>query len=277
MVTLPPVVARVAARLKADRVVLTSAGVAFFGFLSAIPGLVALVSVYGLLADPEGIERRVDDLASTLPEEARQLIVDQLRDITEASGGALGIGLVVSLVLAMWSASSGVGHLIEALNVAYERDETRNLLRRRAVAIGFTVGALLFAVVAIAVITALPAVLAAAGITGGLRWLLTLGAWPVVGVGMMVGLAVLYRHGPDREPDVPWTWVSPGAVFAVLAWIVVSVGFQVYAGNFGSYNETYGSLGAVVLLLTWLLLSALVVVVGAVVNRELERERAGAV
>lgn len=263
---------RVAARVKSDHVVLNSAGVAFFGFLSTIPAMIALVSVYGLVADPDAIERRVEDLAAGLPEEARQLLVQQLEGITSASGGALGLGLAVSLLVALWSASSGVGHLLEALNVAYRRVETRGFVRKRLVAVAFTVGALLFAVVAIGVITALPAVLASLGVRGGLRWLLTMAAWPVVGVGLMVGLAVLYRYGPDREPEARWVWVSPGSIVAVMTWIVASIGFQVYAGNFGSYNETYGSLGAVVILLTWMLLSALVVVVGAVLNDELERQ-----
>jgi membrane protein len=263
---------RVVQRVKAERVPLNAAGVAFFAFLSTIPAMIALVSLYGLVADPADIERRVNDLGAALPAEARDLVVQQLEGITAASGGALGLGLAISLGVALWSASSGMGYLIEALNVAYRRTESRGFLRKRLVSIAFTVGALLFAAVTISVITALPAFLSSAGITGVVRWAISLAVWPLVGVGLVVGLAVLYRYGPDREPEARWWWVSPGSVFAVVTWLVASIGFQVYAGNFGSYNETYGSLGAVVILLTWLLLSALVVLVGAQLNCELERE-----
>jgi membrane protein len=174
----------------------------------------------------------------------------------------------------LWSASSGMGYLIEALNVAYRRTESRGFVRKRAVSIAFTIGALAFAVVTIGAITALPAVLAAAGIGGLARWAISIAIWPVVGIGLVVGLAVLYRYGPDREPEARWAWVSPGSIFAVVTWLLASVGFQIYVGNFGSYNETYGSLGAVVILLTWMLLSALVILVGAELNCELERETA---
>jgi membrane protein len=265
---------RVAGRVRTDHIPLNAAGVAFFAFLSIIPAMIALVSLYGLVADPAAIERRVNDLGAALPDEARDLIIQQLEGITAASGGALGLGLAVSVVLALWSASSGMGYLIEALNVAYRRTESRGFVRKRAVSIAFTIGALAFAVVTIGAITALPAVLAAAGIGGLARWAISIAIWPVVGIGLVVGLAVLYRYGPDREPEARWAWVSPGSIFAVVTWLLASVGFQIYVGNFGSYNETYGSLGAVVILLTWMLLSALVILVGAELNCELERETA---
>jgi membrane protein len=266
------VAGRVIDRVKRDHVPLNAAGVAFWAFLSTIPAMIALVSLYGLVADPDDIEQRVEDLGGALPDEARELVVQQLESITAASGGALTVGLLVSVAVALWSASSGMNYLIEALNVAYRRTESRGFVRRRGTALIFTLGALAFAAMTIAAITALPAILAASGLAGGLRWLISLAVWPLVGVGLVVGLAILYRHGPDREPEARWAWVSPGSIFAVVTWIVASVGFQIYAGNFGSYNETYGSLGAVVILLIWLLLSALVVLVGAELNCELERQ-----
>jgi membrane protein len=263
---------RVVANIKRDHVPLNAAGVAFFAFLATIPAMVALVAVYGLVADPSAIEERVDDIAGTLPAEARELLVQQLEAITSTAGGALTLSLLIGVGVALWSASSGMGYLIEAVNIAYDRTEKRGFVSRRLLSLGFTLGGIVFAAVAIGVITALPAVLAAAGITGGLRWLLTLAAWPLVGVGLMLALAVLYRYAPNREPDPKWRWVSPGAVVAVVAWLAVSIGFQIYVANFGSYNETYGSLGAVVVLMLWIWISALVILVGAELNCELERQ-----
>ncbi len=261
----------VAAKVKENHVPLNASGVAFWGFLSIIPGLVALVSIYGLVSDPDDIEARIDDVAAALPDEVRQLVVQQLESITATGGGALTIGLIVSVAAALWTASSGVNYLIEALNVAFDRVESRGFLIRRGLSLLFTVGALIVVGLVVAVITAAPAVLSGLGLAGPLRWVVSLALWPVIGLIMMVALAVLYRHGPDRDPDTPWTWTSTGSVLAVVGWVIASVAFQVYVGNFGSYNETYGSLGAIVVMLLWLLISALMVLVGAEVNAEIER------
>lgn len=260
------------ARMKEDYVTLNAAGVAFFAFLAIIPSLVALVTIYGLVADPDDIEQRVNDLSSTLPDEVRTLVVDQLESITSTASGALTLSLVVSLVLALWSASSGMSNFIGALNLAYGGGPPRPFLIKRLLALAFTLGGLVFAAVAIGVITALPAVLAWLDITGFVRWLLTMGAWIVVGLGLLVALAVLYRFAPNRGYTPPWRWVSPGAVVATVSWLIASIGFQIYVANFGSYNETYGSLGAIVVLMLWLWISALVIVVGGVVNHILEGE-----
>ena len=268
------VAAGVVARVKEHHVPLNAAGVAFFGFLSTVPALVALVSVYGLVADPDAIEARVDDFGEALPDEARQLIVQQLESITATAGGALTIGLLVSLAIALWSASSGMSHLVVAVNQAYGRSDTRKFLAKRLLSLALTLGAIVFAAVAVAAITALPAILSAVGLTGVVRWLLNLAVWPVVGLGLAMGLAVLYRAGPEGAAATRWRWVSPGALIAVAAWVVASVGFQVYAANFGSYNETYGSLGAVVVLLLWIWISALVVLIGAEINAEIEQATA---
>ncbi|MGY6500563.1 MAG: YihY/virulence factor BrkB family protein [Acidimicrobiales bacterium] len=265
---------RVVGRAKEDNIPLTAGGVAFFAFLSLIPALVALVSIYGLVADPDAIEERVEDLAGALPDEARDLIVQQLEGITAAGGGALTVSLIVALAVALWSASGGMNHLVSAVNIAYHQPETRGFVARRGLSLALLLGALVFAVVAISVITALPSILAAMDLPGVARALIMVGAWLVVGFGLMVGLAVLYRYAPDREPDPNWVWVTPGAAIAVVAWLVASVGFQIYASNFGSYNETYGSLSAVVVMMLWLWITVAVVLVGATVNSETEHQTA---
>ncbi|QGG95080.1 YihY/virulence factor BrkB family protein [Actinomarinicola tropica] len=264
---------RVGQQFKEDRVTLTAAGVAFFGFLAVIPGLVALVSVYGLFGDPDTVQDTVRDVAGTMPEEARDMLVNQLESITSTSGGALTLGLIISLAGALWAASSGMAYLMDALGVVYDEDEERGFVAKRLTAIGLTIGAIVFGIVAIAAITVWPAVVSAIEPPSPLGWLLRLAVWPVLAVALAAALALLYRLGPDRE-DAEWRWVTPGSMIAVVVWIAASIGFQVYAGNFGSYNETYGSLGAVVIMMLWLWLSAIAVLLGAEINAEMELQTA---
>ncbi|MBK5224858.1 MAG: YihY/virulence factor BrkB family protein [Acidimicrobiia bacterium] len=264
---------RMKAEVKADHVTLMAAGVAFYGFLAIIPGLVAVVSVYGLFGDPDTVQARVEDMAGSLPEEARNLLVEQLEAITGSSSSALTVGLVISLGAALWAASSGMGHLIEAVNLVYDEDESRGFAKLRGLALVLTLGAVVFGIAAIAAITVWPAVVAAVDPPSPFGLLLRLAVWPVLALGLSIALAVLYRYGPDRE-NAEWRWVSWGSGIAVLLWLVASIAFQFYAGNFGSYNETYGSLGAVVLLLMWLWISAVATLVGAEINSQLELETA---
>jgi membrane protein len=261
----------VSARVKEHHVTLMGAGVAFYGFLAFIPALVAVVSVYGLVADPGDIQERVDDMTGAMPAEARDLIVQQLESITEASSGALSFSLAISLIAAIWATSSGMSHLVEAVNVAHGETESRNIVRRRVLGIALTVGAIVFAVLAVSAIAIWPGVINAIGPPSPVDWILKLAVWPVLAVGLMVALAVLYHYAPDR--DVPFRWISWGAGIAVVLWLVASIAFQIYASNFGSYNETYGSLGAIVIMLLWLWISATVTLVGAEINAVLEGRR----
>ena len=267
------VLTRVRVEAKDDGVTLMSAGVAFYALLALVPGLVALISIYGLLAEPSDVEEQVTSTLSAAPVEVRELVTAQLEAIVSSAGGDAVAGALIGLVLALWSASSGVGHLVEAINRTYDEKETRGFVRLKLISLALTVGSVLFIVVAFAVIALLPALLAKTGlgasgriVVGLLRWVLLLG-------GMTLGLAVLYRYGPDRD-DARWRWVSPGAVVAAVMWVLGSAIFSVYTANFARYNETYGSLGAVVVLLLWLFLTALVVIIGAEINCELERQTA---
>jgi membrane protein len=175
----------------------------------------------------------------------------------------------VSVLLALWSASSGMGHLIEAINVAYDERDERGWIRNKAIALAFTVGAILLVLFAIGGLAALPAILDRLGFPGWLQLLY----WPLLLAGFAVGLAVLYRYAPHRdEPE--WRWVSWGSAVAVLLWVLASIGFRIYAANFASYDESYGSLGAVVVLLLWLHITAFVVLLGAQINAELEHQTA---
>ncbi len=264
------VLVRVKDQMRDDHVSLSAAGVAFFGFLSVIPGLAAFVSLYGLFADPNQVRSRVEQAFGALPSDARHLLTDQLSRLTESSKASLGFGLAVSLAIALWSSSSGVAHLIEAINLAYDEKQTQGFVKRRATALLFT-----FAVVVTGII-AVGGIGVAANIGGSnsfVQWVMRIVTWLVVALLFIVILSVLYRLGPDRDQP-KWRWVTPGSVTALVLWVAISIGFQFYVANFGSYNETYGSLAAIVIMLFWLFLSALVVLLGAELNAELEHQTA---
>lgn len=260
----------VAAGVKEDHVTLMGAGVAFYGFLAFIPALVAVVSIYGLVGDPENIEARVDDMASAMPDEARGLIVQQLESITATSGSALSIGLVISIGAALWATSSGMAHLVEAVNMVHGHADDRNMVHKRLLGVGLTVGAIVFAIAAIFAIGVWPGLVASLDLPSPADWLLKLAVWPFLALGLVVALAVLYHVAPDRDA-AQFRWISWGSAIAVALWIAASIGFQIYASNFGSYNETYGSLGAIVIMLLWLWISSTMCLVGAEINSVLER------
>ena len=259
---------RVRDEFAADHLSLSASGVAFHAFLSLAPLLVAAVSIYGLFADPSNVTSLVDRLGPSVPDELSALIEQQLDSVVNAGSASLGIGAVVGVLAALWSASSGMSHLMEAINIAYDEDvDDRPFWKKRGIAIALTV---LFIVFLAVVATILSFAVAS---TGAVGVLFVIVAAVVSAVLLMGVLAVIYRYGTDRdEPE--WSWVSVGAAVAVVGWLIASAGFSLYVTRFGSYNETYGSLGAIVVVLLWMFITALVVLVGAEFNAELEHQTA---
>ena len=254
-----------------NNIFLIAGGVTYSVLLALFPALAALVSVYGLLLDPGQIEQQVNSLGSMLPEQSRQMLAQELHQLASSSNSALSFGAIIALLFALWTASRGMSGLISALGIAYEQKETRSFFRFNAVAVVLTIGAILAGIVTVALVAVLPAAVQLVGVGPTTKWVLLILEWPLLIVLVMVGLAVLYRYGPDRrEPQ--WRWVSPGAITATVLWIIASIVFTAYVANFGSYDKTYGSLGGVVVLLTWLYLSAFVVLLGAVVNAQAEEQ-----
>jgi len=265
------IVVRTLAEAKADHVPLLAAGVAFFALLALVPAMVAFVSLYGLLADPTDVARHVADLLGAAPSEVQDLVTNQLEAVTADTSGSIGFGLAAGVLVALWSASSGMKHVIEALNAAYDEEEGRGFVRQRGLALLFTLGAVLFMVAAIVVLTVVPALLEGSPLGSAAELAINIARWPALAVAFAVGLAVLYRHGPSRD-DAEWRWVTPGAVAATILWLLASAGFSLYVARFGSYNETYGSLGGVVVAMLWLFLTAYVVLMGAELDAEMERQ-----
>jgi membrane protein len=267
------IVKRAWAENKADNMPIIGGGVAFFGFLSIFPGLIALISIYGLVASPETVARQVESLSAQLPDEAAALIGQQLKSIVDNSGGALTVSLVVSILAALWSASGGIGNLITAVNIAYDEVETRNFIKLRATSLALTLGAIAFVLVAFGLLAVVPALISALplGVVGTV--LAQIVRWGLL-LAMFAGsLAVIYRVAPDR--DAPrLRWVSLGAVVVTVLWAIVSVGFALYVNNFGSYDKTYGAIAGVIVLMLWLYLTCYLVLLGAEINSEAEHQTA---
>ena len=262
---------RVKDQLSADNVSIIAAGVAFYGVLALFPALAALVSLYGITMDPQDIEGHVASVSALLPQEARSIINEQLKSVAESASSALSLGAIGGLFLALWSASKGMKALVASLNIAYDEEETRGFFMLTGLALLLTIGAVIFIVVALSLITILPSVLDSFGLGTVSLTLLSFLRWPLMIVVVVASLAVLYRFAPDRDQP-QWQWVSIGALVASLLWIVGSILFSVYVENFGKYNETYGSLGSAVILFMWFFVTAYIVLLGAEVNAEMERQ-----
>lgn len=256
-----------------DNILLLSAGVAFFAFLALFPGLIAGMTLYGLVADPAQVQEQVASLSRALPAESAQLLQDQAREATERSDEALGVRLLISLLIALLSASGGVSNLIKAVNIAYDEPETRSFVARRAAALLLTVCAVVFLVVAVGVITVVPVVTDRLGLDAAGRFLVQGLRWGGLVAFVLVALGVVYRYAPDRD-NAKVRWIGLGSVVATVLWALGSAMFSLYVSTFGRYGETYGAVAGVVVLQLWLFLTAFIVLLGAEINSEMEHQTA---
>jgi membrane protein len=265
------VLKRTFAQVKSDNVPVVAGGVAFYVFLSLVPALFAVILVYGLAADPQDVGEQITDYITALPNEAQETILEQLRDITRQDTGGLGVGLVVSVAAAIYSASKGMQGLIAALNVAYDEEETRKFVKLRLTSLGLTLAVIVGGAAGVGGMVLLGAVAQDLGTAGEVA--LSILRWPLLAAFLMFGLAALYRYAPDRD-RARWRWVTPGAVVATVLWVLGSFAFSIYSRVAGNFTETYGSLATVAVLLLWLLLSAYVIILGAELDAETERQTA---
>jgi membrane protein len=264
---------RVLYGISSNRVLSTSGGVAFFSLLAAFPAIAAVVSLYGLFADASTIGRHLSLLSGILPGGVLLLIADQITLISRQGNETLGTAFVVSLLIAVGSANSGMAALFDALNVVYDEEEKRSLMRFYATTVLFTLAGIVFVIVAIAGIVVLPLVLRFVGLAATTEWLIAILRWPILLATIVVSLACIYRYGPSRK-DARWRWVTWGSVVGALLWIAASMLFSWYVATFDSYNKTYGSLGAAVGFMVWLWISAVIVLLGGELNAEMEHQTA---
>jgi membrane protein len=254
-----------------DRILANAASVAFYGLLALFPAIAALVSVYGLFADPAAIQQHLADLAGVFPGGAIDVVGDQLKRLTAQPPHALGLGFAVGLLVSLWSANGGIKALFDALNVVYGEKEERGFFHLNAVSLAFTLTVIAFLILALSAIIAVPVALDY--LPEFLGGILALARWPVLLLIVAVALAAMYRWGPSRS-EPRWRWVSWGSAAAAIAWLALSALFSWYAANFGNFNKTYGSLGAVIGLMLWMWLSVIVILVGGKLNAEMEHQTA---
>lgn len=256
-------------RVSRDNLTLVAAGVAFYALLALFPALGVTVSLYGLIADPNQIAHQIEGFGDLLPPEALKLLTDALRSIVQAGSSKHDIALIASLLVSLRSAKAALSSIMIGLTIAYRQTDERSFVMQNAIALGLTLGGIVFAIVALAALAGIPALLSLLPMDDRLRTLLALGRWPVLAILVLFATAVVYRFAPYRtEPK--WRWMTWGSTFAALAWLAASALFSFYVTNFSSYDATYGSLGAVVVLLLWFWVGALVLLAGAEIDAELE-------
>ncbi len=246
-----------------------SAAVAFYAMLAIFPALASIVTLYALVADPTDVIRHLNLIKGVVPAEVTTIFNDQLSAITAEQTEALGFRLLIGLAFALWSAHRGVHALINAITIAYQERETRHFLYLNAFSLAMTIGAVCMVVVSLVVMLALPAVLLYFPLFGWQSLLTTALSWVAFFITVITALGLLYRFAPPRR-SAKWRWLSPGAVLATTLWLVSSFAFSQYVSQFGNYNETYGALGAIIVLLLWFFLSSFSIVLGALVNSQME-------
>lgn len=267
------ILVRVKDEMAKDNLSVLAAGVGFYSLLAIFPALAAAVSIYGLAFDPHGVEQQISMVIGLIPEEARTIITDQLSAITSQPRQGLGFGVLFTLLFALWSASAAAQTLMTGLNVVYDEPERRGVISFHAMALILTLGGIVFGLIALSLIAALPAALKLVGLPKAVETTLLLIRWPLLAIAVMLALAVLYRFGPSREKP-RWIWVSWGALLATVLWLAASILFSFYVSNFASYNQTYGALGAVIILLMWFYLTGYVILMGGELNAEMEHQTA---
>ncbi|MFK4793638.1 YihY/virulence factor BrkB family protein [Sphingobium sp. ZW T5_29] len=253
---------------------LLSAGVAFYAFLSFVPLLGALVMSYGLIADPATVAQHMRTIIDLVPADAAQLIYDQLKQLTQAAAGQKGLGLMIALLISIYGASRASGAMIGSLNIIYEEEDRRSILRSTLLSAGLVMAAVMVGIMGLLAAS----MLSLAGVmVGGWGWVATAAVqvltWITAAALCSTAIGGMYRFAPDRS-DARWQWLNIGSILATLLWLAATLGFGFYASRFGDYDATYGSLGAVVVLLMWLYVSAYAVLIGGLVNAELERQTA---
>jgi len=262
---------RVYAGVTEDRITLIAAGVTYYLLLALFPAASALVSIYGFVADPVTIADRIAFLSTIMPAEGLNIFLDQVRALSSERGATLSIGLIAGLALALWSANNGMKALFEAMNVAYGEQEKRGIVKLNLMSLLFTLGAMLIAIVILFAMGVVPALLKYFWLDQWSEMIIRIARWPLMMVFVTLGIMALYRFGPSREP-AKIQWLTWGAAFSTIFWLLASLGVSYYLANVADYNATYGTLGALIGFMVWTWVSVIIVVVGAEINAELEHQ-----
>lgn len=264
---------RVFSNISKHRIMALAAGMTYYSILAIFPAIAALVAVYGVVSDPSTIAKHLDQLRGFLPGGAIDVAGEQLTRVASKGSQTLGLTFLVGVSVSLWSANAAMKSLFDTLNIVHGEEEKRGFFILNGVSLGFTIGGVLFMLAALGSIVVVPVVLGYVRLSDFGDVFLRIGRWPAMYVILTFALAVIYRYGPSREAP-RWRWITWGSAIAALLWLALSGLFSWYAANFGKFNETYGSLGAVIGFMTWLWISAMVILLGAEVDAEMEHQTA---
>ncbi|WP_245412350.1 YihY/virulence factor BrkB family protein [Notoacmeibacter ruber] len=265
------VLMRVYGEIGDDRVLLVAAGVTFYLLLAMVPALSALVSIYGLFTDPAQIQEQLSLISAFVPGGGMEILNEQMNRLASQEQSTLGLTFAISLAIALWSANAGMKSIFEGMNVAYDEMEKRNFIKLTLVSLLFTICFLATIIAVITLVLALPALVSLLALPDSWSGLAQLAGYIILAIAVSVGIAAIYRWGPSRE-NARWEWITPGMVLSLIVLVIMSLMFSWYAANFASYNETYGSLGAIIGFMTWIWLAVAILMIGAELNGELEHQ-----
>ncbi|GAB3812119.1 YihY/virulence factor BrkB family protein [Pontibacter rugosus] len=266
------VLMRVKEQLSTDNISIVAAGVAFYFFLALFPLMAAIISIYGLVMEPAAVEQQMEQLTAVLPEEAHQMLSERLQNIAQKSSSTLGWGVALSILLSLWSANSGTKSLFEGINIAYDEVNDRSFLKLNAITLLFTLAGIIIGSLCVVLVIAFPAVIDSLGLPDVLQTVLQFARWVLLAGIIMLALALIYKVAPYRD-NPKFKWVR-GSGIATALWIIGSLLFSWYVNNFGNYNETYGPVAAVIIMMLWFNLTSFIILLGAEINSELEHQTA---
>jgi len=264
---------RVYANISDHRILALAAGMTYYSLLAIFPALAALVAIYGLFSDPGSIARHLDQVSGSVPGGAIEVAREQLTRVATKGNQTLGLTFAIGLAVSLWTANAAMKSLFDTLNIVYGEKETRGFVKLNAMSLGFTVTGIVFVLAALGAVVVVPIVLSYVGLSNFADLLVRIARWPAMFVCVALALALIYRFGPDREAP-RWRWITWGSAVATILWLAASALFSWYAASFGKFNETYGSLGAVIGFMTWLWISAIVILLGAELDAEMEHQTA---
>lgn len=264
---------RVKDQLGEDHIDIIAPGVAFYFFLAVFPLLVTAISIYGLVTEPAEVEQHLAQITSALPEQAHEILAERMKNIAGQSDGALGWGLVLSILISLWSANQGTKYLFRGINIAYDEENERGFIKENALTLLFTLGTIVLGMIAVALVLAFPAFIERLGLPSTIETILQAGRWILLGIFLVFAFSMIYKYAPVRD-NPQFKWVSWGSIIATVLWIGGSLLFSWYVSNFGNYEETYGSVAAVIILMLWFQLTAFVILLGAEINSEMEHQTA---
>jgi Predicted membrane protein len=262
---------RVQKEMTADNVSIIAAGLAMYALLAVFPALAAAVSIYGLFASPADIANHMQQVAEILPPQAESILQQRLTNLSQHPQSTLSVGIVIGIALALWSSRQGMVALMTATNVAYDEQERRGFFKQLFISLAFTVGGVVGFLAVLLLGVAVPVVLSLVPLGDATQTVLLVIRWLLLFAVAVLGLAVVYRFAPDRR-EAQWRWITPGSLIAATLWLLGSVLFALYVRYWGRYDQTYGALGGVIVLLMWFYLSGYIIILGAEINSEMERQ-----